>query len=344
MPTPLLPRLPAEWEPQQCVLLTWPRAGGDWGKDYALIERELLQFAVTIARFEPVTISCEDAAAQARLHAQLDAQNIASDAVTLRIAPSNDIWVRDHGPISIIENDVVVLCDFIFDGWGGKYPADLDNRVTATLHAAGAFGASEVRGMGQVLEGGGIETDGAGTVLTTSSCLLRRAGNKNKDDWEIALTDWFGITRVLWLDEGGLLGDDTDGHVDTLTRFCNPTTIAYTSCADRNDPHFAPLAKMRTQIEQLRRADGQPYRLVELPLPSAIYADDGRRLPATYANFLIINGAVLVPTYGDEQDALVLERLTACFDDREVIGIDSRQLIQQNGSLHCASMQVPVAT
>jgi agmatine/peptidylarginine deiminase len=198
-----------------------------------------------------------------------------------------------------------------------------------------------------VLEGGAIESDGLGTLLTTERCLLAPTRNPGLDQAaiEALLKDKFGLQRVLWLRHGDLLGDDTDGHIDTIARFCDAHTIAYQGCEDRDDPHYEDLAAMARELEALRTAEGKPYKLVALPLPAAIHdPDDGRRLPAGYANFLILNGAVLVPIYGDEKnDAVALERLRPCFPDREVLGIECRALIHQYGSLHCVTMQIPAA-
>jgi len=196
-----------------------------------------------------------------------------------------------------------------------------------------------------VLEGGAIEVDGTGTLLTTERCLLAPTRNPTLD-WaaiEKVLRDKFGVSRILWLKHGDLLGDDTDGHIDTIARFCDAHTIAYQGCEDRDDPHYADLAAMAAELAAFRTAEGKPYKLVPLPLPAAMHdPDDGRRLPAGYANFLIINGAVLVPVYGDaKNDAIALERLRPCFPGREVVPIECRALIHQYGSLHCVTMQIP---
>ena len=238
----------------------------------------------------------------------------------------------------------LVHLDFTFNGWGNKFDARLDDRVTRALAASGMLTAP-VETLDFVLEGGGIESDGQGTLLTTERCLLASTRNPHFDKTQIEqkLKTWFGLNRVLWLRHGDLIGDDTDGHIDTIARFCDARTIAYQACDDRNDAHYADLKAMEDELKSLRTPDGQPYRLVPLPLPAPIFDAEGKRLPAGYPNFLILNGAVLVPTYRDANDAIALERLRPCFPDREVIGIDCRALIAQYGSLHCVTMQYPSA-
>jgi agmatine deiminase len=238
-----------------------------------------------------------------------------------------------------------VVLDFGFNAWGLKFAADLDNRVSRGLAAAGLFRAP-VRVPGLVLEGGSIDSDGAGTLLTTTACLLSPNRNPHLDraGLERALADLLGAERVLWLEHGALTGDDTDAHIDTLARFCPDDTIAYVRCDDPADEHFAPLAAMEAELRAFRTGAGRPYRLVALPWPRPVFDRDGHRLPATYANFLVINRAVLVPTYRDPRDAAALETLAALFPGRKVIGIDSLPLIHQHGSLHCLTMQLPRGT
>ncbi|MGH8430707.1 MAG: agmatine deiminase family protein, partial [Solimonas sp.] len=238
--------------------------------------------------------------------------------------------------------------DFVFNGWGGKFEAGLDNQITQRLAEQGLWDTL-VESIDFVLEGGGIESDGAGTLLTTERCLLAPTRNPQYDKAhiELHLKAWFGLKRVLWLQHGDLLGDDTDGHIDTVARFCDAQTIAYQACDDVGDPHYNDLKAMEVELLALRTLDGEPYRLVPLPLPPAIFDGEqpgqGRRLPAGYPNFLILNGAVLVPTYGVATDEEALRRLRPCFPGREVIGVDCRTLIHQYGSLHCVTMQIPSA-
>lgn len=330
-------RLPAEWEPQSAVQLSFPHAGTDWADMLDVVLPVFVTIAETIARFERVLVVCPDAAAARQL-----LRNIPAERLVLAEIPSNDTWARDHGGITVLENGEPLMLDFVFNGWGLKFPADKDNLITGELSRRGVFGVPCVPG-GLALEGGGIESDGQGTLLTTAECLLspNRNPHLNQDQTEAALKTLFGLNRVLWLHHGFLEGDDTDSHIDTLARFCSPDTIAYVQCNDPQDPHFEALQQMEAELRAFTQADGQPYRLVPLPWPDACFAADGHRLPATYANFLIVNGAVLVPLYGVGQDEAAMRIFTALFPDREVIGINCRPLIEQHGSLHCITMQYP---
>ena len=336
-------RFPAEWAPQDGVLLTWPNDRGDWAPYLDQVEPVFVDIARAIALRERLIISGYDAAHCAAIGERLRHASVDMDRVTLYPVPANDTWARDHGPIGVYTgNGPARLLDFIFNGWGGKYPADLDNAITPRLAQAGAF-AAETIAVDLVLEGGGIETDGAGTLLTTTSCLLAPTRNPHLGQAQIEarLHELLGIDRVLWLTQGHLEGDDTDGHIDTLARFCSEDVIAYQGCDDADDIHYASLGAMAGELRGLLRRDGQPYQLVELPWPRAKFSPDGRRLPATYANFLIINGAVLVPIYNDPADAAALAALRTAFPDREVVAIDCSALILQYGSLHCVTMQLP---
>jgi agmatine deiminase len=194
-----------------------------------------------------------------------------------------------------------------------------------------------------VLEGGSIESDGSGTILTTTQCQLspNRNPHLNQKEIEKKLKKWLGAKRVLWLKNGYLAGDDTDSHIDTLVRFCNETTIAYVACTDESDEHFTALKEMVKELRNFKTDDGNPYNLIALPMPDACFDADGDRLPATYANFLIVNGAVLVPTYDVPQDELALAQIKKAFPTRKVLGIDCKPLILQHGSLHCVTMQFP---
>ena len=336
-------RLPAEWEHQDAVQLTWPHDQGDWRDRLATVEPVFARIATEISLREHVLIVCRDVDHRHHVLAHLQRAGANLDRIITALAPSNDTWARDHGPITVQENGGLCLLDFTFNGWGGKYPAQLDNALTAALHGAGVFGSVPRQAVTLELEGGAIESDGRGTLLTTAACLLH--GNRNpgqdRETLEITLRETLGVERILWLTHGELAGDDTDGHVDTLARFCNADTIAHVSCEAPGDEHFESLSAMATELAALRTADGQPYRLVPLPMPAPIRNGQGQRLPATHANFLIINGAVLVPTYDDPTDRLALQALAGCFPDRTIIPVDCRPLIQQYGSLHCITMQLP---
>jgi agmatine deiminase len=340
---PCRPFLPPEWAPQAGVQLTWPHAASDWAPILTRVEPVFVAIAAAIARFESVVIACHDPAVRAHVAGLLRAANVAADRIRLHVAPANDTWARDHGPITVLCQGEATLLDFDFNGWGGKYPHDLDNRITRTLHAQGAFGDTAIEHVDLILEGGSIEVDGQGTLLTTERCLLAPTRNPQlpRAHIEQRLAELLGVTRFLWLRHGDLAGDDTDSHIDTLARLCDPHTIAYVRCDDPADEHYAELRAMEEELKAFRTPAGSPYRLVPLPWPQAKSDDDGARMPATYANFLIINGAVLVPTYRDPADPVALERLQACFPDREIIAIDCLPLIYQHGSLHCVTMQLP---
>ncbi len=335
--------LPPEWAAQSGVMLTWPHAGSDWAPMLSEVEPVFVSIAVAIARFETVLIACHDESVRRQVEGQLRSANIPPDRTRLWVASANDTWARDHGPISVLCQGEATLLDFDFNGWGGKFAYELDNRITRRLHAQGAFGDTPIEHVDLILEGGSIEVDGSGTLLTTAQCLLTPTRNPrlSRQQLEQQLSELLGITRFLWLQHGYLAGDDTDSHIDTLARLCDPDTIAYVSCTDPQDEHYKELKSMEAELQSFRTTRGSPYRLVPLPWPTAKYDIDGARLPATYANFLIINNAVLVPTYRDPADDEALRTLQTCFPDREVIGIDCLPLISQHGSLHCVTMQLP---
>lgn len=264
--------------------------------------------------------------------------------VRLPLADSDDVWARDHGPITVLEDGRARLLDFRFNGWGGKYPSARDDALSRHLAQAGAFGKTPMEHPDLVLEGGAIECDGAGTLLTTERCLLSPSRNPalGRTALEQRLQETLGVERILWLAHGGLAGDDTDGHIDTLARFTDTGTIVYQDCQDPRDEHFAPLQAMAKELAALRTAAGEPYRLIPLPLPHPLRNARGQRLPLGYANFLLINGAVLMPSYNDPADKNATAILATCFPEREIVPIDCRALTTQYGSLHCVTMQFPV--
>lgn len=332
-------RLPAEWEPQSAVQFTFPHEATDWADVLHIVEPCFVECIKTISRYEKVLVVCKDADYVRRL-----LPTVNSDNLVLVEIPSNDTWARDHGAITIFENEEPVLLDFVFNGWGLKFAADKDNLISRRLFDAHIFKTKIIRHGGMVLEGGGIESDGQGTLLTTAQCLFspNRNPHLDKEEIENLLKERFGLQRVLWLYHGHLVGDDTDAHIDTLARFCDVNTIAYVQCTDPKDEHYEALKRMEEELQAFRTLEGKPYQLVPLPLPTAIYHDeDGRRLPATYANFLIINEGVLVPTYNVPEDEEAVRILANCFPNRTVIGIDCSALILQHGSLHCVTMQYP---
>ncbi len=337
------PVLPAEWAPQSAVMLTWPHAHSDWLPWLPQVTPVFTDIAYHVSQRQQLVISCWDQRHQAEVEMHLRERGADLDKIRFYLVSSNDTWARDHGPITVLVNGQPKLLDFIFNGWGKKFEAGLDTQISGKLSALKAFGDTPIRPINLVLEGGSIESDGIGTLLTTEQCLLTPTRNPQLDRAAIehTLTELLGVDRYLWLTEGHLAGDDTDSHIDTLARFCSTDTIAYVTCEDEDDDHYAPLKAMEAELQTFRTRDGQPYKLVALPIPLPIIDEDGVRLPATHANFLIINGAVLVPTYQDPTDAIALERLQHCFPDREIIAVDCRPLIYQYGSLHCVTMQLP---
>ena len=258
--------------------------------------------------------------------------------------PSNDTWARDHGFISLVDDQGGRrLLDFRFNGWGEKFPADLDNAINHRLYDEGKLKGEYIDCLDFVLEGGSIESDGKGTVFTTSCCLLAPHRNQpmTQEQIEERLKETLCAERIVWIDHGHLTGDDTDGHIDTLVRVCPDDTLLYVGCDDPEDEQYIDLRLMEEQLKTLRTLDGKPYKLVRLPMPRPIY-DGEDRLPATYANFLVVNGAVLCPTYDQpDLDAEALHLIGEAFPDREIVGIDCRSIIKQHGSLHCCTMQYP---
>ena len=333
-------RLPAEWEAQDGVLLAWPHMDSDWGDSLEAVEPVFVHLAREISHSERVLIVAPEIEP---VRESLRQCGVDLERVSLYQMPTNDTWTRDFGPFTILEEGRPVLLDFGFNAWGLKFAAHFDNQITGKLARSGVFGSHEVRIPGLILEGGSVESDGAGTLLTTSDCLLSPNRNPHLDRQGIeqALGGLFGVTRVLWLENGYLAGDDTDSHIDTLARLCPDNTIVYVKCDDPRDEHFSALTAMEAELQGFRTNDGRPYRLVPLPWPKARFDHSGQRLPATYANYLLINGAVLVPTYRDIQDKAALATMAQIFPQRKIIGIDCLPLIPQHGSLHCVTMQIP---
>jgi len=338
--------LPAEWAPQSAVMLTWPHPGTDWADRLPEVETVFEAIARAVLRFEHLVISCEHVSRLQQLHRDLnryaEERGLPGRVITVP-APANDTWARDHGPITVLTDRGAELLDFRFNAWGGKFHWEKDDALNRHLANAGVFGAHPLISLDFVLEGGSIESDGQGTVLTTSECLLTPTRNPSLDRTAIEqqLADNLGADRVLWLNHGYLAGDDTDSHIDTLARFCAPDHICYVACPDTSDEHYRALAAMEEELREFRQRNGEPYRLTALPWPDPVFGDDGERLPATYANFLIINGAVLLPIYGVPQDREAIAVLQDLFPNREIIPIDCRPLVYQHGSLHCVTMQLP---
>lgn len=342
----IMHRLPAEWEPQRALVLTWPHSGTDWADRLDAVERVYIELTRTLCRYQRALILCADRDHQARVKERLGKARVHPHRLSFAIAPSNDTWTRDHGPITVVDSsgDVIFL-DFRFNGWGGKYPAELDDRINGQLRDGAVLVGGRWRSSDLVLEGGAIESDGQGSLLMMRRTIIDPARNPG---WTIAeveseLRRRLGAQRFLWLDHGLLSGDDTDGHIDTLARFVDTRTICYQSCRDPQDPDHDSIRRMLDELGALRDAQDHPYRLIPLPSPQPIQDEDGQRLPASYANFALINGAVLLPVYQDPADTEAIEVLRRVFPERTVEPIDCRVLINQGGSLHCACMQLPAA-
>ena len=320
-------RMPAEWEHQSAVQLTMPHEHTDWAPILPEILAVYEEMKREITKREPLIIVDD--------------------------IPHNDTWARDHGFITVEETSDLrpqtsdlKLLDFKFNGWGEKFPAELDNEINRHLYERGIVKGTYEPHLDFVLEGGSIESDGKGTIFTTQCCLMAPHRNQplTKDEIEERLKEWLGAERIVWLQHGSLIGDDTDGHIDTLVRICPGDTILYTG----GDEEHPDLVEIERELQELRTMEGKPYRLLKLPLPRPIYDTSDishqpsaiNRLPATYANYLVINGAVLVPTYNQpDLDAEAMRIIGEAFPDREIVGIDCQAVIRQHGSLHCCTMQ-----
>ena len=336
--------LPAEWYPQHAVMLTWPHENTDWKPYLQDITHTYLLLTQAITRHEQVVIVTPEPD-----HVSELLKDFLSEAEFARVSvydiESNDTWARDHGPITLINNDQPsdhLLLDFKFNGWGDKFASEKDNAINQHLYKKGGLNGNMEDHTDFVLEGGSIESDGRGTIFTTSTCLLAPHRNQPLTREEIAqhLCNYLRADRVVWLDYGNLIGDDTDGHIDTIVRIAPDDTLLYVGAGNPDDEQHEDFVNLEQQLQQLTTTEGKPYRLLRLPMPDAIY-DDDERLPATYANYLIINGAVIYPTYAQPvHDEEARKVLAQAFPDRELIGIDANTIIRQHGSIHCLTMQL----
>lgn len=327
--------MPPEWAKQRAILMAFPHKNSDWADELKSALTPFIRIAQAIAYSQPLYIICDNPKNISGLFCST--QNMSFIQID-----TNDTWTRDYGYISIVENGEVKLLDFIFDGWGKKFEAGLDNEVNRVLHKKGYLGTTPLKSIDFILEGGSIESDGEGTIMTTTECLCNQNRNAglSKDSVERKLAEYLGAKRVLWLDFGYLAGDDTDSHIDTLARFVSVDTIVYVQCIDEKDEHYSELKKMENQLKEFKTFNGEAYNLVPLPMPTAKFNKENNRLPATYANFLITNKALLYPTYSVVEDKIVHEIFKKLFVDKEIIPIECSKLIEQGGSLHCSTMQI----
>ena len=320
-------RIPAEWEAQEALIVVFPPKKSDWEHSLKEIHQTYLEFISQIARFQKCMVICEDKKTLATALPSL--QNI-----ELIEIPTNDTWIRDFGGINVYKNGKRQTYDFIFNAWGNKFEASMDNGITQRLFDEGYL-VGKLKTFDFVLEGGSIDSNGHGVMLSTAYCLFEENRNPELSKKKIkkTLMKLFGLKELIILKHGALMGDDTDSHIDTLARFIDKKTIAYVKCYDKKDEHYKELKKMEKELKKTG------FDLVPLPLPSAKYFNN-HRIPATYMNFVLINDAVLVPTYSDIYDEEVLKTFARHFPEREVVGIESSILIREHGSLHCASMNV----
>ena len=321
-------RLPAEWEKQECVMVTYPHRKSDWICCLDDVKKTYRDIIKAISKYEKCLVICDNIKL-----VKNELREIENSNIIFTQAKTNDTWIRDYGTIDVFCGDEIVSYDFIFNGWGGKYEAKLDNELNSVLYQKGIF-SNKLIIENFVLEGGSIDTNGDGVLLTTSKCLLNPNRNQSlsKQEIEQKLKEIFGLTKIIWLENGSLIGDDTDSHIDTLARFLNKDTIAYVKCYDKKDKHFLELGQMEKELQQTG------FNLIPLPLPHPIYHDD-ERLPATYLNFLFVNGGLLLPVYNDKYDKEVIKILENFYPKIDIIPIDSTILIREHGSIHCSTMQ-----
>ena len=308
-------RLLAEWERQKALLVCYPHKSSDWQPYLDKVEEFYNEFIDIVAHYQEVWLICQEKPKKSFKNTKY------------LFAKTNDTWVRDFGPITVERDGKKELLDFTFNGWGLKFAANYDNLVNRKIF--------HTKKIGFVLEGGSIDSNGEGILLTTKQCLLEKNRNPHMNQAQIEefLRNIFGLKKILWLESGFLEGDDTDSHIDILARFVSPNTIAYITCDEKDDIHYDELKKMEKEIKSFG------FETVALPWVGAKYYE-GQRVPASYANFVIINGAVIVPTYNDANDEEALKILRKIFRGRDVIGLDASILIREHGSIHCSCMNI----
>jgi len=317
-------RVPGEWEKQKQIMLVFPNANSDWKHSIEEIKHSYIDLIKTIQKYQKCIILCKD---KEGLSTSLSSLN----NIQLIKIETNDTWIRDFAGISIYDDDKLKILNFKFNAWGEKFEYNLDNEVNHKLKNLGIF--DNLKDVNFILEGGSIDSNGDKVMLTTAKCIFNKNRNPTLSKEQIIgkLKKLFGLKELIILKHGKLIGDDTDAHVDTLARFIDKDTIAYVKCYDKNDSHFKELKQMEEELIQTK------YTLIPLPLPGPIYFKKNR-LPATYLNFVFINSALIVPTYKDKNDEVVLKILQNFFPNRDIIGVDTSTFIREHGSLHCATM------
>ncbi|SHO80540.1 Agmatine deiminase [hydrothermal vent metagenome] len=325
----------AEWQKQRAVLMSFPHKNSDWGNNLQKALVPFIRIAQAIAYSTPVYIIC---------HNKDDISNLFCNTRNMSFIEidTNDTWIRDYGYISVVEDGENKLLDFEFNAWGNKFKSNLDNMVNQKLYKKGYMGTTPLKSIDFVLEGGSIESDGVDTIMTTTKCLCNsnRNGGLSKMEVESRLKEYLGTKRVLWLNYGYLAGDDTDSHIDTIARFVSSDTIVYIKCEDVDDEHYDELNLMQKELQEFRQSNGKKYNLISLPMTTPKYNINGDRLPATYANFLITNGAIIVPSYDDINDKKAQDILREIFPKKEIIPVNCLTLIEEGGSLHCSTMNI----
>lgn len=333
-------RMPAEWEPHRATWLHWPHNRESWPGKFAPIPQIFAQLTGALISGEIVNINLNDDTMEAEARATLKECGVSSTRVQFHRFFTNDAWVRDCGPIFVKNKSSVAVTDWVFNKWGGKYPPwDEDNKIPRAV--AELLGYERFEG-GMVLEGGSIEVNGCGSLLSTEQCLLNKNRNPQlkKAEIEQQLRDFLGVKNILWLGEG-IVGDDTDGHIDDLARFVGPRTVVAVVEQDSQDENYALLQDNLKRLSKMQDEQGRPLEILQLPMPRPIIYE-GQRLPASYANFYIGNETVVIPTFADPQDSVALSLLTQCFPGRKVVGLDALDLIWGLGAFHCITQQEPL--
>lgn len=340
-------RFPAEWEKQQGILLCFPHNGSDWPGKYQAIQWAFVEFIKKVARVEQVFLIVADEKLKQKVIGMLETAHVPLSRISFIIQKTNRSWMRDSGPI-VVKNeggDREAL-NFNFNGWAKYKNFQFDRTVPAKVAEKLNIPLTQVNYKGKpvVVEGGAIDTNGKGTLLTSEECLLHpeiqvRNPGFDKSDYEEVFKEFLGITNVIWLGDG-IVGDDTHGHIDDLCRFVNEDTIVTVVESDPKDPNYAPLQDNLIRLQKATLENGKSPKIVTLPMPEKLEFE-GIRIPASYANFLILNNSVLVPTFNDPNDRLALNVLADCFPNREIIGISAIDLIWGFGTLHCLSQQIP---